>query len=344
MNYQVNIHPSGEQFFCKKNENLLSAALKSGVVLPYGCKSGICGNCKGKILSGKVKLGHYQENALSEKELQSGFTLFCCAHAESNLIIESEKIQNLDNTQVKRLPSKIINIKRIINDVIILTLRLPANQTFEYKAGQYIDFLLKNGSKRSYSIANAPNSSNDLSFHIKHMPGGVFTDQLFSTIKEKDILRIEGPLGSFFLREDFEKPIIFVASGTGFAPIKSIMEYLILTKTNRKIVFYWGAKKPEELYLDSKCKEWTNLEIDFKYVPVIFEPDYKNNWKGRFGYVHDAVVDDYKDLSNFHIYTCGSSAMVNSAKHKFVDSCNLPEDNFFSDSFISEADLNLLQK
>jgi CDP-4-dehydro-6-deoxyglucose reductase len=227
--------------------------------------------------------------------------------------------------------------------VAILKLQLPAAERFQFLAGQYLEFLLKDGQRRAYSIANAPEQEGPLELHIRHLPGGVFTDFVFGTgmpvLKEKDILRFEGPLGSFFLREDSKKPIIFLAAGTGLAPIKSIIEQMQTKKINRPIELYWGGRRPSDLYLDDLCKTWEQEIPHFQYIPVISDGLPEDNWCGRTGFVHQAVMDDHPELKDFQVYACGAPVMVNAARNDFLAKCELPEEEFFADSFTSAADL-----
>jgi len=229
------------------------------------------------------------------------------------------------------------------SDVAILKLQLPATDRFQYLAGQYVEFLLKDGQRRAYSIATPPVAEGPLELHIRHLPGGLFTDFVFGkttpALKEKDILRFEGPLGSFFLREDSQKPIIFVAAGTGFAPIKSIIEQMQAKKIARPIHLYWGGRRPTDLYLDELCQTWANDIPQLTYTPVISDGLPEDAWTGRTGFVHTAVMQDHPDMSAFQVYACGAPVMVNAARQDFSSKCHLPEEEFFADSFTSAADL-----
>ncbi len=227
MTFQVTVSPSGRQFQCEADETVLAAALRSGIILPYGCKNGACGSCKGKLVSGKLTHGPHQQRALPEAEEALGMALFCCSKPESDLTIEAREIVADGDYPVKKMPSRIAKLEKLSEDVMLIALQLPANERLQYRAGQYIEFMLRDGKRRSYSMANAPHLDEQITLHLRHMPGGLFTDQVFSTLKERDILRFEGPQGTFFLREDSDKPIILLASGTGFAPIKALVEQLL---------------------------------------------------------------------------------------------------------------------
>lgn len=340
MTFQVTVTPSGRQFNCDEGETVLSAALRAGIGLPYGCKNGACGSCKGKLIAGQVSHGQHQQKALSDKEEEVGGALFCCAKPQSDITIEAREIAGSDEFPVKKMPSRIAKLEKLSEDVMLVALQLPANERLQYRAGQYIEFLLKDGKRRSYSMANAPHLDEPISLHVRHMPGGVFTDQLFSSIKERDILRFEGPHGSFFLREDSDKPIILLASGTGFAPIKALMEHLIDLKSQRAVTLYWGGRRPQDLYMHALCLDWAQTLPGFTYVPVVSDALAQDNWSGRSGFVHQAVMADHPDLSKYQVYACGAPIVIESAQRDFVARCHLPADEFYADSFTSEADLH----
>ena len=339
MSFQVTVEPSGRQFSCDEGEAILSAAIRAGVGLPYGCKNGACSSCKGKLLSGSITHGAHQERALSAQEEELGFALFCCAKPNSDVTIEAREVAGIGDFPVRKMPVRVAKLEKVADDVIILWLQLPANDRLQYKAGQYVEFMLRDGKRRSYSMANAPHKDEPMALHIRHMPGGLFTDQVFSTLKERDILRIEGPMGSFFLREDSEKPIILLASGTGFAPIKAIIEQLEYSQSQRPVTLYWGARRPQDLYLDALCQGWAQSLPHFTYVPVVSNAQPEDQWQGRSGFVHQAVMDDHPDLSGYQVYACGAPIVVESAQRDFIAQCKLPETDFFADAFTSAADL-----
>jgi CDP-4-dehydro-6-deoxyglucose reductase len=343
VSYQVTLKTSGKQFTVDSEESILEAALRQGINLPYGCKNGACGSCKGKVLEGQLSHGQHSEGALSRAEETAGSILFCCAHPQSDLLIEAREVQGSGDIAIRKIPCRVNTITKHSTDVAILKLQLPAAERFQFLAGQYLEFLLKDGQRRAYSIANAPEQEGPLELHIRHLPGGLFTDFVFGVkdpaLKEKDILRFEGPLGSFFLREDSKKPIIFVAAGTGFAPIKSIIEQMQLKKIARPVHLYWGGRRPGDLYLPELCASWEKEIANFKYIPVISDAQPEDQWQGRTGFVHQAVMQDHPDMKDFQVYACGAPIMVNSARTDFSSQCHLPEEEFFADSFTSAADL-----
>jgi len=345
LSYQVELKTSGKTFSVEADETVLEAALRQSINLPYGCKNGACGSCKGRLLTGKITHGDHSQSALSPADETAGATLLCCAHPQTNLLIEVREVQGGGDIPVRKVPCRINTIKFASDDVAILQLQLPASERFQFLAGQYLEFLLKDNKRRAYSIASAPHEEGPVELHIRHLPGGLFTDPLFGQtadgkqIKEKDILRFEGPLGSFFLREDSKKPIIFLASGTGFAPIKAMLTSIQNKKIDREIHFYWGGRRPKDLYMDSLCQEFTHTIPGFHYIPVISEALPEDGWQGRTGFVHRAVMHDFSDLSSYQVYACGAPIVIAAARTDFVKECRLPEEEFFADSFTSEADL-----
>ena len=341
MSFNVTLRPSGVAFQVEPDETVLQAAIRQGVGLPYGCRDGACGSCKSRLLEGEVILDEHQLKALSTEEEAAGYTLTCCARPQGDLTIEARTVVGAGDYPPHKMPCRVKSIERPAGDVAIVRLQLPANEAFRYRAGQYLEFILADGSRRSYSMANAPHTQADApgaELHIRHMPGGRFTDHVFTKMAARDILRIEGPFGSFFLREDSAKPIVLLASGTGFAPIKAIIEHLRHIGNERKAVLYWGCRRPPDLYL----QEWAlqaAAELPWlDYIPVLSEPQDGDAWTGRAGFVHAAAMNDLPDLSTWQVYACGAPAMVAAAERDFVARCNLPAEEFYADAFTSEAD------
>jgi CDP-4-dehydro-6-deoxyglucose reductase len=331
MTYQVTIQPSGHQFTVKPSETLLAAALNAGFSLPYGCRNGACGACKGKVLAGSIDFGVHQDSALTHEDKLKGLALFCCAKAKSDLTIEVKEVGAAKDIPIRTLPCRVERMEKLADDVMAVWLKLPANERLQFLAGQYLDFLLKDGKRRSFSLANSPEDDGLLELHIRRVAGGQFTDHVFATMKEKDIMRIAGPYGSFFLRES-DKPAIFVAGGTGFAPIKSLLKHAFQRAVRRKFVLYWGAKTLPDLYQAEVPLQWQQEQPNFQFIPVLSEAEQSDHWPGRIGYVHQAVLDDYADLSGFEVYACGAPPMVDAARRDFIER-GLPAEAFFADSF-----------
>ncbi|MDR0233971.1 MAG: CDP-6-deoxy-delta-3,4-glucoseen reductase [Zoogloeaceae bacterium] len=337
MSHQITIKPSGATFTADADETLLDAALRQGILLPHGCRHGACGACKGGVLSGTVDHGKYQPHALTDAEREAGKTLFCCAHAQSDLTIDCPKATTKadDALKVKTMPVRIERLEKVTKDVILMHLRLPASETLEFRAGQYIDFLLPEGQRRSFSIANAPGKQDFIELHIRHVSGGLFTSWLFETAKVKDILRIEGPHGSFFLRDDNKKPIILLATGTGFAPIKGIVEDSLARKSKHPLHLYWGNRHESGFYARALPEQWVKKHSHIRFTPVLFAPSH--DWHGRVGQVEEVAAADYPDLSGFEVYACGNPGMVEAAHHTLTTRCGLPEDAFYADAFAFAA-------
>jgi len=338
MTFQISIQPSGRSFTVEPGETMLAAGIRQGIGLPYGCKDGACGSCKCRKLEGTVVHGVHQSKALSAEEEANGFVLTCCGVPHSDVVLESRQVTEAGAFPIRKMPARVSSLERKSHDVMIVRLQLPANDPFNYRPGQYVEFLLRDGSRRSYSMANAPHNGPGLELHVRHMPGGKFTDHVFGVMKEKEIQRIEGPFGSFFLREDSDKPMVLLASGTGFAPIKALIEHMQFQGITRRATLYWGGRRPEDLYMDdwvqAKLLEMPNLD----YVPVVSDALPEDAWTGRTGFVHRAVLEDLPDLSGYQVYACGAPIVVDSARNDYCELAGLAEEEFFADAFTTEAD------
>ncbi|AVO50304.1 CDP-6-deoxy-delta-3,4-glucoseen reductase [Melaminivora suipulveris] len=340
--HQITVQPSGRTFQVPADQTILAAAIGSGVGLPYGCKDGACGSCKCRKLSGSVVHGPHQQKALSDAEEAAGFILACCARPQTDVVIESRQVTDESSYPIRKLPVRVAALERLSHDVMQVQLQLPAVDNFRFHAGQYVEFILKDGARRAYSMANAPHTLHSgapaVQLHVRHMPGGRFTDHVFGAMKEKEILRVEGPFGSFFLREDSDKPIVLLASGTGFAPVKALIEHMQHRGIARPAVLYWGGRRPRDLYLDAWVRERQAQMPQLRYVPVVSDALAEDGWTGRTGFVHQAVLDDYADLSGHQVYACGAPVVVDAARATFSAERGLPAEEFFADAFTSEAD------
>ncbi len=332
MSFQITLQPSGHSFTASPDDTVLKAALDNGYSLPYGCRNGACGSCKGQIISGTVEYPDIQPQALTVVDVAAGKALFCCAQATSDLLIECREVVAKDDIAPRILPCRVEKKVQLAHDVVALYLRLPANERLQFMAGQYVEFLLKDGSRRAFSLANAPFDDSMLEIHARLIPGGTFTQYVFNEMPEKAIMRIEGPLGSFYLREDSEKPIIFVAGGTGFAPIKGMIEHALHHDSKRSMTLYWGALSGRDMYMPELPEKWAADHPNVKFIPVLSDPMPQDDWAGRVGFVHHAVMADCPDLSSYEVYCCGAPGMVEAAHKDFV-AHGLPEHEFFSDAF-----------
>lgn len=341
MPFEVSVQPADRAFQVDADEPILAAAIRQGIGLPYGCRDGACGSCKSRLLEGRVVHGTHQRKALSVEEEAAGLILTCCARPQTDCVIEARSVPGAGQFPVLKLPSRVLKLERAAPDVMLMSLQLPANQNLQYRAGQYVEFILRDGSRRSYSMANAPHNLGTppaIELHLRHMPGGVFTDHVFGAMKERDILRMEGPFGSFFLREDAARPLILLASGTGFAPIKALIEQLRQDGNTQPVTLYWGCRRKADLYRHAWCEQQAAELPWLRYVPVLSEPTADDVWDGRTGLVHHAVMADHPNLAAHRVYACGVPVMVDSARADFVARCALPADEFYADAFTSEAD------
>ncbi len=338
MTFSIRVEPLGRSFGAEPGEAILAAAIRQGVGLPYGCRDGACGSCKCRLLEGAIEPRPQQAAALTPAEAAEGFILACCSVARSHLVLESRQASVDMAFPIRKLPARVLGLERRSADVMVLRLRLPAESPLQYRPGQYVDVALGNGSRRSYSIANAPVNGPHLELHVRHMPGGAFTDHVFGAMKEREIVHVEGPYGSFFLRDASTAPIVLLASGTGFAPIRAVLEDLQQRGSARPVVLYWGGRRPHDLYQ----REWVEARLadmpTLRFIPVISDAEHEDGWTGRTGFVHRAVVDDHPDLSAHQVYVCGAPIVVESARADLVAACGLPPDAFFADALTTARD------
>ena len=329
--YPVTFEPVGHTVQVSEGDTVLSAALGSKFPPPHGCRTGTCGSCKAKILDGEVD--HGDASLLSGAEREQGYALLCQASPRSALTIASTVVRETMGIPIVRLPCRVQRLEQLAHDVMRIRLRLPATQGLQFLPGQYINIVMPGGIRRSLSMANSPDDEGVVELHLRNY-GGPFSKHVFNVMKENDLLRIEGPVGSFFVREQSDKPIIFVASGTGFAPIKSMIEHELSKGHGRSMSLYWGGRRPRDLYLDALAAKWQE-EYGIRYVPVVSEAHADDAWTGRTGFVHHAVMEDHPDLSGHQVYACGAPIVVQSAREDFTGVCQLPQSEFFADIFVS---------
>jgi CDP-4-dehydro-6-deoxyglucose reductase len=336
----ITLLPSGKSFACHAGESLLDAALRQGILLPHQCKTGTCGACRARVVDGEAAcLPGAQPAALSPQEAGQGMHLLCCTQAASDLRIECAEIPHIPGIAVRKLPVRVAALERLAPDVMRVLLQPPAGQPLHYAAGQYVDVLLPGNRRRSYSLATpAREGQEPLELHIRHLPGGLFTEQVFGKLKARDVLRIEGPFGTFGMHDGASAaPAILLASGTGFAPIKALVEQLLATGSQRPVHLYWGGRKREDLYQHALCLEWAQaLQGRLAYVPVLSDAPASDGWAGRTGWVHEAVLQDHADLSQHEVYACGAPAMVDAARRDFAARAGMRATAFFADAFVAQ--------
>ncbi|MDV3238525.1 MAG: CDP-6-deoxy-delta-3,4-glucoseen reductase [Gammaproteobacteria bacterium] len=337
MSFKVQIRPSGHSFQAEAGESVLAAGLRQGVVLPYGCRAGACGTCMANLRSGRVRYPDGPPKGLGDADAAAGRVLVCQAVPETDLVLEAREIRLPGDIEIKNLPAKVAELSPLTHDIMRLRLKLPPNERLQFLAGQYLEILLKDGRRRGFSIANAPHDDAFIELHVRLVPGGQFTHYVFTEMKPKAVLRIEGPLGSYYLREDSPRPVILVGGGTGFAPLKGMLEHAFHIGFERPLHLFWGVRGRRDLYMQDRIAEWCARHPNFRYTPVLSEPGPEDRWTGETGMVSDAVARRYPDLSGHDLYMSGPPAMIEAARARFL-ALGLPAAQMFSDAFEFAAD------
>jgi CDP-4-dehydro-6-deoxyglucose reductase len=331
MSYQVTIQSSGHTFDVEPSESVLDAALRQGIILPYGCRNGQCGSCMGDVINGEVGYHEGLPEALNTDDVNRNKALFCQARANSDLTIKVREVDAARDIEVRTLPCRVNKLEHLAHDVVRIYLKIPETERLQFLAGQYIDVLLKDHAPRAFSIANAPHDDDFIELHIRNVSGGYFSAQV-NRMQEKTMLRIKGPLGTFFLREDSERPAILIGGGTGFAPLKGILEHAFYTSVNKPLHLFWGVRAKRDLYLNDLPEQWQQSHDNFRFTAVLSEPIASDDWQGETGFVTDSVVRHYPDLSASDVYMSGPPVMVE-AGHSLFLKHGLDENRFFSDAF-----------
>ncbi|HEY7758945.1 MAG TPA: FAD-binding oxidoreductase [Burkholderiales bacterium] len=332
------VHPGDCEILVRPDETILEAGLRAGIPMPFECRNGGCGLCKGTVLYGKVEHAPHQKSALSDAERAAGKALFCCATPLTEIEIEYEEAGAARDFPLKELEVTVRGMHRVSEAVMILDLALPPGERMRYRAGQYFNVVLEDGARRAFSFATAPDDSDRIEMHVRLIPGGRFTTHVFTAMREGDRLRIEGPLGQFALH-DSDRPLILVAGATGFAPVKSMLEYAFRAGLKRRMFLYWGVRRRDDLYMHELPEQWECEHANFHFVPVLSEAQPEDDWHGRTGLVHEAILHDFPDLAGFEVYTCGSMKMVEAARPAFLGQ-GLDEDACFADAFFLPAPIH----
>ncbi|MBL8518786.1 MAG: cytochrome b N-terminal domain-containing protein [Betaproteobacteria bacterium] len=333
--FDVAVRPDDHIMSVRAGENLLDAGLREGLPMPYECRNGACGRCKCRIVEGQVLLKPSQPGALTESDALSGRVLLCCAEPLTDLLIEYVPDPDAHRMPTHRYAAVVTGMKTLTPDVMQLVLKVTEGGVPAYRAGQYINIILEDGAKRSFSFATAPEAAGDsgeFELHVRRIEGGRFTTFVFDGLKVGDRLEFEGPLGAFTLRDDSDKPIIFVAGSTGFAPVKSMLEHAFLKGLARQMLLYWGVRRPSDMYLLPQLEAWQQQHGNFRFIPIVSDPLPEDRWSGRTGLVHEAILDDFPDLSHHQVYACGSVGMVETATPAFLGR-GISSDDCFSDAF-----------
>jgi len=344
--YNVTLQPSGETFKVSEQETILDAAIRYGFNLPHSCRGGSCQSCKSTVISGNYTYPHGLPWSLSDQDVDSHQCLICVAHAQTDMHIMAKPIETPAEIQIKKLPCRIEKKELLCHDVMALHLRLPKVEPFQFLAGQYIDIILPDGRRRSFSIANPPHAAELLEIHIRHVPDGYFTTKVFEELPERSLMRLEGPIGNFFIRKNNRRPILMLAGGTGFAPLKGMLRDLLENQDDHGIHLFWGARQLRDLYAHDWLLDQASEHERFMYTPVLSRTLEEDGWKGRTGWVHTALLEDYPKLAPFDLYMAGPPPMIEIAKIGFA-SAGLPEAQLFYDSFEFGADvqqvINIIQ-
>ncbi len=330
MNFTISVEGRTINFPCERGETVLNAAQRAGYELPYSCRKGVCGTCKCKLVSGEMRA--YSGDTLTESEKSAGQILLCQARPRSDLLIAPREIKKIDPFARRTLTARVFRIMRVADDVTIVHLRFPAGIRIHFKAGQNLEVILPDGERRNFSMANPPHESDGVQLHIRHVSGGAFTGYVYNKVARGDLMHVELPFGDFALRES-DKPALFVAGSTGFAPIKSIIEDAQRKGSRRKMTLYWGARAKRGLYSELPRK-WQADNPHFSYIPVLSDTPEASV---RSGLVHAAVLADHRSLDGFQAYVCGPPVMTSAAKRDFL-AAGLPEQDFFVDAFTTRAD------
>lgn len=328
--HHVTLADSGKRFEAREGETVLAAALRQGIMLPYSCKNGTCASCKCRLVEGRIDYPFNAPAALEDADLAAGGMLACQAVAASDLEIEATELEQVADIPVRVFPARVESIDELTPDVRRLRLKLPRGKRLQFLAGQYMDILLPEGKRRAFSIASPPSEEDFLELHVRYVDGGGFTGHVFDGMQPGEILRLEGPLGTFFVRLGSPRPILMMGGGTGFAPLKAMIEDLIHAGDDRPITLYWGVRTEKDLYARALIDDFADRHPDFRFIPVLSEPD--PGWYGRAGFVHEALLADYHDLSAFEVYMSGPPAMVHAARKAFL-AAGATEDHLHYDSF-----------
>lgn len=329
--HSVRVEPMGRTLQVHAAQPVLEAALRAGLNLPHSCKSGHCGSCRARILNGAIHYPHGRPLGISAAEEASGFVLLCQARADTDLVVSARVIANVADVEIKTLPCRIERLTLLAPDVMQVMLRLPAVEPLRFQAGQYLDVLLDDR-RRSFSIASPPHDSELIELHVRRVQGGGFTERIFDgDLKSGSLLRIEGPIGQFIYR-DGSGPVLMVAGGTGFAPLKSMLRHLLESGVRRDVHCYWGARQQRDVYEQALVLEWVRRFPQLKFTAVLSDASIAEATHHRVGWVHDAVLADYPDLAPFEVYAAGPPAMIEALRESFPRQGLAPERLYF-DSF-----------
>ena len=333
MSWEVTNRRNDSRFTVNPGETILDAALRDSRILPYGCRSGVCGACKSTLVTGRVDYGEYEDATLTDEEIARGKLLLCQAVPLEDVVIDVEEVMAGQNIRIRMLPCRVAQLEKLAHDVMRVFLQLPKSQQFNFMPGQYIDIIMKDGQRRSFSIANLPRQADEegLELHIRHVPGGHFTPLVFNALRARDLLRLEGPFGTYLLQSEAERPIVMIAGGTGFSPIKGLIQQALGDNPAQRIHLFWGARDEQDLYLNALAEQWARAHNNFTYTPVLSEST-SGTWHGAAGWVHETVLASYDDFDSVDVYASGPPVMIEAVRDGLGAAGMRPE-RFFFDSF-----------
>lgn len=329
--FKLRIEPAGVEIPCSAEGSLLDAALAAGYFPRHSCRRGQCNACETRVVSGDVC---YPDD-FEPEGVRDGYVLSCQARCVTDVTIEAPEVASTAGQRIVQTGARVLDVDRVSADVAHVRLSVPPESGFAFQAGQYVEVILRDGSRRSYSMANAPDGNGTIEWHVRAVPEGRFSNHVYRTLKQRDLLRIEGPFGTFMLR-DTVAPIILLATGTGYAPIAAMLKTHSAEIVERGAVLYWGGARLADLYAYDEVRAWEQVHPGFRFVPVLSgdEP----GWTGRKGFVHEVVAADFPDLSRHEVYACGNPLMVEAARHTFTQANRLPTTSFFSDAFVTRIE------
>lgn len=329
--FQIRLQPYGGSFACAADQTVLDAAIAAGYWLPHSCRAGTCNSCHLSVVSGELR---YSQPAPGAEPVPAGQCRTCQAQPVSDLVLDAPTVPRDPGQRVVTVGARVLDVQRPSADVAVVRLQVPASTGFSFQAGQYVDVLLKDGARRSYSLANTPNSEGLMEWHVRRMEGGRFSTHAYDKLKAKDLLRVQGPYGTFVLHEG-TAPILLLASGTGYAPIAALLQTHAQALAQRGAVLYWGGRRFSDLYAVESVEAWQAQHPGVRLVPVLSEPE--AGWQGRTGFVHAAVLADWPDLSAHEVYACGNPLMIDAARDAFTVQAGLPREHFYCDAFITST-------
>jgi CDP-4-dehydro-6-deoxyglucose reductase len=338
MAYRIHLLDPAVSFDAHDGETLLDAADRAGHHLPHDCRFGSCGTCRVRLVSGSVVYEEFPPG-LSEEEAAAGFALACQARPSSDVSLSPER-RLAPCSPPSRHVARVTEVRTCGDKVTLLRLQLPEEAAgLAYRPGQYANLLLPDGSARSFSMACAP-AGGQLEFHVRRVPDGRFSHHRMNAVQAGDTLALDLPLGGFCHHPEDYRPMLLVGTGTGLAPLKSILESLAGSEDCPPLALYWGVRTEADLYLHDEISAWSAGFEDFQYVPVLSGA--ADDWAGRRGRVQQAVAEDFPDLSEHAIYLCGSPAMVNEARRAFL-ALNASIDHLYCDSFSFQSNDALIR-